>query len=230
MNLRENLQKNGSDGNPLVLALTMSQRFDATDDRDKVYALLSSVCQAEAEKVEVNYRDPADRISLQVSNVLIQQGHTLGLLHHTAKQSPRSACSWAVGLKTGPSRVNTLDHQVRLDSTCFQFQACADTRLKLPLVSMDSKSLELAGFLLEKIVVVSESFPEMGQAEATHRLDAQTKLSDWYNDTLTMIERVAKDTKEDDLETRFIAAAVAEGRLHHYAENDEGVLPMNGGL
>jgi hypothetical protein len=154
--VRKNLQERGSDSISLPVALSVSQGFDTTDNRDRVYSVLSTVRRFEAEKVEVKYRDSADQTSLQVSHVLIQQGYMLPLLHRLANRNPKSSCSWAVDLEVGAWTVNYIDQQILPEGTCPcpQLRACADTSLGSPLVYLESRSLQLTGFLSEKIMAV----------------------------------------------------------------------------
>jgi hypothetical protein len=230
--VRKNLQKTGSDSIPLTVAPIMSQGFDTTDNRDKVYSVLGTVRRSEAELVEVNYRGSVDLTSLQVSHVLIQQGCMLPLLHRLANRTPKSACSWAVDLKLGAWGDDCIDQQILPDCTCAcpQLQACADTRLGSLSLSLESRSLGLAGFLSEKIMAVSDYFPDPAEAESLTADEFAALFLDWYDNTFNMVKENMKHTHPGDLETSFITATLAEGRLTQYAETGGDILNTTGDL
>jgi hypothetical protein len=230
--VRKDLQESGSDRIRLTVALSMSRGFDTTDNRDKVYSVLGTVRRFEAEKIEVNYRGSTDQISLQVSHVLIQEGYMLPLLHHLASRDPNSNCSWALDLELGAWTVSCIDQQILPDGTCPcpQLQACADTRLGSPSLSLEPRSLEFKGFLSEKIMAVSDYFPDPAEAESLTADELAALLLDWYGNTFNMVKEAVKHTDEEDLETSFITAVLAGGRLSQYVGSGGAILNPTGDL
>lgn len=88
----------------------------------------------------------------------------------------------------------------------------------------------MSGYLLDKIIEVSSYFPEPGEREESTVIDLGAALLDWYADTFDMVKENLKHDNEGNLETSFITALLAGGRLRFDHDEDEDFLQTTGDL
>ena len=161
-------------------AIEESRHFEATDPRDKVFALIPFVRSWETLPLTIDYELSVRQVYTQVARHMIDKWRSLEFLCHRTLEGANpeyNLPSWLPDYSTRPSITGL---HVPRDMTIFRFQY-----LTRPVFSLDDRELQAQGFRVGKVVI---PYRHLTFQNILHDQPAQKIFKDFEDLILTSLQ------------------------------------------
>lgn len=198
----------------LVDALDHTRNFQATNKRDRVYALMGMVDSSEIVAFRVDYRESVDELSSRLTTTLFQNDQALLVLYRLAALESSSLSSWMIDLEN-PREYDLLEDQISKDGLCSKFQA-GGSRHKFKCVNSNGGILNVSGWTDEVISEVSEIYPVKSLSTSSlTEIDevGGAQIEEWFQKTSSMFRRHAVNLSPTKVQEVFYYTIAAGGAL-----------------
>jgi Heterokaryon incompatibility protein (HET) len=205
-----------SDQEPLSLvnALDLTRRFQATNTRDRLYALMGVTNQHDTSTLHVDYSESKEGFSKRLTAALLKNDKVTILLYRLAALDSSQTSSWMVD-PDNPRDYNILEDQITQDGSCTKFQAGGFPN-RILSTCLNDDILVVRGWADEVIAEVSALYPlkslsasSMGDTEEV----GATQTGEWLRQTFSMFQKHAGNLSLAEALQVFYKTIAAEGML-----------------
>ena len=204
----------------LASLLEATWTFSATDNRDRVYALIGIVSSQDGSSLRVDYSESVQQLSHRVSKLLVQNGQLFELLYCLATFDGKGISSWMLNLESRKERDNIDDQgrPARQNLRPRAFHATRGTSISYSFEA-SSHSLVLSGHIADEIVWISPKFPNLrdNQNSPLPSQNFTTIKTKWKSEAIQKAFEHLQHMSREDFSTAFWTTLVAGGRLFYGA-------------